>query len=133
MSPPLEGRPQPYSTKHLLLYHIARHTVSTYLSVFSARLSLKGPVGISLIAVFLTPRAVPGTWQVLTSCLVNAKKLIPVLKKEMESNAINVVVVLEGGEFFILAVSTQGEEAPSHPAHHFPEPLTITCIKLGTS
>lgn len=127
MLPPLDGCPQPYSTKHLLLYHIARHTVSTYLSVFSARLSLKGPVGISLIA------AVPGTWQVLTSCLVNAKKLIPVLKKEMERNAINVVVVLEGGEFFILAVSTQGEEAPSHPAHHFPEPLTITCIKLGTS
>lgn len=55
-------------------------------------------------------------------------------KKEMESNAINVAVVVEGSEFFTLTISAQGEEALSHPAHHCPEPLTIwTHSKLGTS
>ena len=39
-------------------------------------------------------------------------------KKEMESNAINVAVVVEGSEFFTLTISAQGEEALSHPAHH---------------
>lgn len=55
-------------------------------------------------------------------------------KKELKSNAINVAVVVEGSEFFTLMISAQGEEAPSHPAHHCPELLTIwTRSKLGTS
>lgn len=55
-------------------------------------------------------------------------------KKGTQSNAINVLAVLEGDDLFTLALSAQGEEVPNHPGHRFPEPLMIqTYIKLETS
>lgn len=55
-------------------------------------------------------------------------------KKGTQSNAINVLAVLEGDDLFTLALSAQGEEAPNHPGYRFPEPLMIqTYIKLETS
>lgn len=55
-------------------------------------------------------------------------------KKGTQSNAINVLAVLEGDDLFTLALSAQGEEAPNRPGHRFSEPLMIqTYIKLETS
>lgn len=92
------------------VYHTVQFSLNCLYSLPDSKL-LKGPVCISLMALFLTPRAAPGTWQMLTSCLVN-KQLMPVLKRRR--NTINVVVVaVEGGEFFTLAVSTREERSPA--------------------
>lgn len=97
---------------------------------------LKGPLCISVTPAFLTPRAAPGTRQVLTSCLVNEKKINAFAPgtREVESNVTDVAVLIAGGEMSIPAVSTWGAEAPSHPRHRFPEPLTVrTCVRSRRS